>query len=149
MTFEIPGWVLDEENSTPTRAILKKIEEKIKWKDIGAVSGYYVSSTSSVNKYNSTDPGNSDRNTWPTEEEAEASIALSQLLQWRNKYNEGWVADWSPDSYYKWVIFYKNNSILIDNYRGYQRVLSFKSEDIAEKFLKDFADLIEIAKPLL
>lgn len=74
--------------------------------------------------------------------------ALRRLVILRDYYNEGWQPDWEDD---EWKYF-------IENYRGKLdteitcgngRVLSFKSKEIADKFLEEQRELLEIAKPLL
>lgn len=84
----------------------------------------------------------------PTKEEAEAYKVLPQLLQWRDKYNEGWKPDWEDESD-KYCLYFIDNKISNIMLASVNTVLSFKTETIADKFLEDFRDLIEIAKPLL
>lgn len=87
----------------------------------------------------------------PSEELAEATIALLKLLFLRDYYNEGWQPDWKDDTW-KYVILAKVGiywEFIVDNKASYYRVLHFKSREIAEKFLKEQKELLEIAKPLL
>jgi len=123
-------------------------KEDFKWEDFGSVKGYYINSFSSISRIFS-EPSNADnKNTWPTKEEAEACLALSQLCHWRDKYNEGWKPDWSDVSD-KFKICYFDNTISIEQGTTIRRVLSFKTKEIANNFRQNFKDLIEIAKPLL
>lgn len=84
--------------------------------------------------------------TFPTEEE-EACLALSQLCQWRDKYNEGWKPDYTDDSS-KYTILYINNKVNTTYTHYQQYLLTFKTEIIRNKFLENFKELIEIAKTL-
>lgn len=89
-----------------------------------------------------------DRNLMPSKELAEAMIALCQLMQLRDCYNNDWTPDWSEVNS-KYDILFVNNEITTYSTSYTQRVLSFKSEELRDEFLKNFKDLIEIAKPLL
>jgi len=141
------GYEIDKEKSTFENIVFKEIKNSIDWVDFGYLNGYYVDGDSNLEEHTG-DPRNHNRNTWPTIEEAEACLALSQLCQWRDKYNEGWRADWS-DGISKYTLVYKDDKIFYEGKYAISKVLSFKSEKIAERFLKDFRELIEIAKPLL
>lgn len=119
-----------------------------KWEDFGRIEGYYITSSSIIDKYSSLNSISSNKNTFPSKEEAEACLALTQLLQWRDKYNEGWKPDWT-DNNPKYVISVYYDEILIQKLFSGNKILAFKSREIRNKFLEDFKDLIEIAKPLL
>ena len=87
----------------------------------------------------------------PSEELADAVVALLKLLFLRDYYNEGWQPDWTDDTW-KYVILVKMGircDFLVDDKVSYARVLHFKSQEIAKKFIKEQKELLEIAKPLL
>ena len=87
----------------------------------------------------------------PNKELADATKALLKLLFLRDYYNEGWQPNWD-DSSLKYIVYIKvdNGCNFIIDYRAkYPRVLHFKSKEIAEKFLEEQRELLEIAKPLL
>ena len=79
--------------------------------------------------------------------------ALRCLVVLRDYYNDGWQPDWNDDNK-KFVI---RRSEHIDNKCGFEllhvfkfpKVLSFKTEEIRDKFLKEQIELLEMAKPLL
>lgn len=125
------------------------LETKPKWEDFGEVEGYRVGEKAMVKwtKYITSFEGNCD--VFPSKEEAEACLALSQLCQWRDRYNDGWKPDWNDYESSKYIIEYNEDKIEVDTYESVQRVLAFKSPEIRNKFLEDFQDLIEQAKPLL
>lgn len=92
-----------------------------------------------------------NRNIFPTKELAEASLALSQLLQLRDVYNGDWKIDLNnkpnEDIY---IIINRYNNIETNCYNnGLNYILSFQKESIRDQFVKNFEDLITTALPLL
>lgn len=144
------GYEIDQEKSTFEEIVFKPVKSKPKWEDFGHVGGWYIRSDSTVvvsNDYVTS--GDHNKNTWPSKAEAEAALALSQLCQWRDKYNEGWKPDWTNPKQYKYVIVSDKGCFEVGVNRLTSYPLSFKSSGIRDKFLEDFRDLIEVAKPLL
>lgn len=90
---------------------------------------------------------NKDKNVCVSLQEAKAFTALMQLRQLRKAY----VKDWEPDLDQKGYcgIVYNCNGIEIENYKWSHRSLSFPTYELANQFLNNFKDLLEIAKPLL
>jgi len=82
------------------------------------------------------------------EKTAEAYAVLPQLIRLRDEYNEGWKPNWGDVEYKYSIGIYKNEWSLFEN-RYVQRILTFKTEKIRDKFFEDYEDLLEIAKPLL
>ena len=89
-----------------------------------------------------------DRNILPSEASANAFIALMQLEQLRDKYRQGWLPDWF-DNGNKFTIYKEYNSIQTEISQHVNHFLSFQSEELRDKFLKNFKDIIEIAKDLI
>lgn len=149
--IQVPeGYEIDQEKSTFEEIVFKPTNPKPEWKDFGHIDGWYISSDSTVVASSSyVTSGDHNKNTWPSKKEAEACLALSQLCQWRDKYNEGWKPDWTDFSEYKYVIVMNRGKIEPSINCTTSKVLAFKSQDILNKFLEDFRDLIEVAKPLL
>ena len=77
-----------------------------------------------------------------------AFCALSQLVELRDHYNDGWEPDWTDDSS-KYVIYVYRTSLSTTMVQYAGHVLSFKTVDLRDKFLSNFRDLIETAKCLL
>lgn len=127
----------------------EKLEEKSNWENFGFVRGYYISSSSGMVKYNLYPGDKYNKNVWPTKEEAEAALALSQLCQWRDKYNEGWKPDWANNRERKHCIIIHKDLPQKDSRFHIRTVLAFKTIDIRNRFLEDFEDLIKVAIPLL
>lgn len=90
-----------------------------------------------------------DKNVLPSEGLAEAMLALCQLIQLRDCYNDGWEPDWANSSVKKYCIYPNAGSITTGALKTVNEVLFFKTEELIDKFLKNFRDLIEVAKPLL
>lgn len=133
--------------------IKSKFIEEVKelpktWKELEEVDGYFVGINSSVSGKIISSTDNENRNIFPTKEEAEASIALAQLCQLRDGYNEGWKPDWTDDTY-KYVVEFHREEACTTVYLAINRPLAFKTEELTKEFLNNFSDLIEKAKPLL
>ena len=92
---------------------------------------------------------NENKNLLPNKETAEAFLALIQLIQLRDCYRQGWKPSWEDDNMKKHCIFRRGGDIIRDWTIDEQRVLSFQSKEISEKFRKNFRDLIEKAKELV
>lgn len=125
------------------------------YEDLETVYGCRVGDHSLVADENEWFANNSNKNVFPTEAMAEASIAMAQLAQlMRHKqyngedqddwYNgqEAWRIGWSfgleaGEMFYTRVISHV------------KRFLIFKTESIAKLFFKNHLDLIQTAKPLL
>ena len=82
----------------------------------------------------------------PSEELAEATMALLKLLFLRDYYNEGWQP---KNSSYVYIITTRNRKLVKDCLMGDFRVLYFKSQEISNRFFEEQKELLEIAKPLL
>lgn len=156
LKIQIPdGHEIDLTNSDLLEGVVKfkPIEKKLptKWEDLGYIDGYYIGSTSMVFDIDSDTARKSNRNTWPTEELAKASLALCQLVRFRDIYNEGWEPDWGCPLESKFSIkgngYDLNYSIIVHGLT--HSVLAFKDRKTANLFLETFKDLLEEAKPLL
>ena len=144
------GYEVDKEKSSFEKIVFRALPDKElprSWGELNNVSGYYVTDTADLKAY-SFSTCKTNRNTWPTREEAEASIALAQLCQLRDRYNGGWKPDWLDDGS-KYVIYFAGEKMNTARMTGIQFVLAFKTEELRDKFMENFSDLIEKAKPLL
>ena len=90
-----------------------------------------------------------DRNFLPSFEAANAHLALMQLHQLRDCYRQGWIPDWKDGVSDKYCIELATNRYIIFIQNRCSRFLSFQSQELAEKFLKNFKDLIEQAGDLI
>lgn len=89
-----------------------------------------------------------DRNLLPNKEYAKAMLALCQLIQLRDCYNNGWIPDQSNNES-KLIIYVNKNQLIKDIRMNISCILAFKTRKLRDKFLENFRDLIETAKPLL
>jgi len=133
------------------------IKEEVKlpqsWEELGTIKGWWIDQHSRIQsrpKDYTMQATSFSKNVLPTKELVEAMLALCQLLQLRDRYNDGWVPDWS-DNTLKYCISSRENEIKIDNYYASNRILAFKTELLRNKFYNapEIRKLIEIAKPLL
>jgi len=147
--IEVPeGYEVNEELSTFTNIVFKKIAKVSKWEDLSEINGWYINNTSTVVDYNSC-PDATNRNTWATKEQAEASLVMAQLSQLMKRVNGDWIPDWLDGQSPKYVIRYTDDCIKSDTYATTNKFLSFESREIRDQFLEDHRELIERAKPLL
>lgn len=153
LKIQVPeGYEIDKEKSTFEKIVFKKVERELptRWEELDIVKGFYVDSLSNIDKTGEeTCTEEYNRNTFPTKEEAKACIALAQLCQLRDKYNGGWKPNWENNEEIKHCIEFFKEKINKNYYYVLRKVLCFKTEELRDKFLENFRDLIETAKPLL
>ena len=153
LKIEVPaGYEIDKEHSTFEKIIFKKAEKELPetWEDLKTINGFFVSNLSNIEKtIDNSITAIQNRNIFPTKEEAEACLALAQLCQLRDRYNDGWKPDWEDGEEQKHVIIIHTGRIHVETFFSIQHLLAFKTEELRYKFLENFRDLIEIAKPLL
>ena len=147
----VTGNYRDERISTtivfkPTKKELPKT-----WEELEEILGYFISPESHIRSTANLVIKDCHKNVWPTKELAEAALALSQLCQLRDHYNDGWEPDWGNNYCDKFVIIAKGAKIkiTIEAMWSQRRVMTLKSESLANEFLSNFRDLIETAEPLL
>lgn len=152
MKIQAPeGYEIDREKSTFEKIVFKKIERELpkSWEELKVVEGFYIDEDSHIHDCPMVDVLRKNKNVFPTEEEAEACLALAQLCQLRDRYNDGWKPDWEDYEQFKWCIVFFKDNIRVAEYLFIKKMLAFKTEELRDKFLENFRDLIEIAKPLL
>jgi hypothetical protein len=152
LKIEVPnGYEIDKEQSTFENIVFKEVEKELpkSWEEIENLQGFFVGYSSKVRiTDDSITKSQYNRNTFATEEQAEASIALAQLSQLREVYRQGWTPDWN-DTAPKYVIEFNQNGIHKNIWYSLNNFLSFQTPEIAKQFLENFRDLIEKAKPLM
>ena len=84
------------------------------------------------------------KNIYKTEKQAKSALAYAQLTQLMAlpEYNGDWVPDWSDDEV-KFIIRRYVNKLDIDDYSSTHHPISFKSEEIRDKFLENNYDLLK------
>lgn len=93
---------------------------------------------------------NEDRNLLESKEEAEAILALIQLIRLR----KAWVGEWDPERtgtsiYYIQSIVDGRLTISFVSRYMYRHTLTFPSESIAKQFMECFRDLLNKAERFL
>jgi hypothetical protein len=121
------------------------------WEDLEIIEGYYVDDNSlPIRIADETGYWLSSRKIFPKKEQAEASIALAQLLQLMQ--HPYWNGDWEPnweDTFVKFYIGFICEMPRVKSSMNSRKLLAFTTEMKAQEFLESYRDLIEIAKPLL
>ena len=153
MKIQVPeGYEIDREKSTFESIVFKKVEAKElpkSWEGLKIIDGFFVSNLGYIEKVSDNyTAANHNKNIFPTKEEAEACLALAQLCQLRDRYNDGWKPDWTDFTMKPSIYFHKEIATTGEN-RSERTILYFRSEKIRDEFLENFRDLIETAKPLL
>lgn len=147
--IQVPeGYEIDREKSTFEKIVFKIKELPRSWEDLYMIKGWFVENGSDIYEFDNCFTTSKNRNLFPTKEEAEACLALAQLCQLRDRYNDGWKPDWN-DVNEKYIIYFHANKIIRGDTCRAQSVLHFKAKKLRDKFLENFRDLIETAKPLL
>lgn len=134
-----------------TKEELEAKELPKSWEELQIVKGYYVNSNSEILIACECETVNGNKSIFPTKELAEASLALSQLLQLRDVYNGDWKVDLNnrPTETRFIIRNYCNiiDTLMIKN--CINSVLSFQKESIRDEFVRNFSELITTALPLL
>lgn len=152
ITIDVPeGYEIDRENSTFAEIKFKSAVKGLpkRWEDLDSIFGYFANSNSTVGTSWTVKPCERDKNLFATEKQAEASVALAQLSQLMQVYNDRWKPDWNNSKWDKYAILFVSNELKITELCSTKHFLVFKSKDLAEEFLTNFKDLVEKAKPLL
>ena len=146
------GYELDKEQSTETKVVLKKIEDKRanSWKEYCDMKkgkdSYVVDMYGNVRTTNFSDAPCVGE--FEDKEGARVFAAFSRLLKLR----KNWVGDWKPD----WTC--RDPTFIIVNSRGnvnggvsynVSSPMIFPTEEMRDELLTTFKDLLEQAKPLL
>jgi hypothetical protein len=143
------GYELDREKSTFEKIVFRQKDGlPMRWGDLKEIDGYYIGDVCEIHLICTQPPTAYNKSVWPTKEEAEAALALSQLLQLRNAWNGEWSPKTKGDELH-YSIKAIDNGIDVDSWFHIMFPLSFKTRETAERFLDTFRDLIETAKPLL
>lgn len=153
-TIEIPeGFELKKVSDTEYRIVKKEIVLPKTWVEFCDLypvkrDEFYIENGSTIMQLNCKNRNfGSDKNILPSKEKAEAILALCQLIQLRDCYNDGWKPDWKDDSN-KYVIYFFGDEPTPTINFGCAKILAFKSRELRDEFFDNFKDLIEKLKPL-
>ena len=119
-------------------------DEPMTWEKLECVSGWYIDGDSDVYKIKDCPAFNKNKGVYPTKEHAEAALAEAQLLQLRNWYRDGWKPALND---YCWYVYKSNGGLdfRTAKFGGHQvDLFSFQSEEVAERFLNEQRELLEV-----
>lgn len=148
------GYCIDESKSTFEKIVFKKKDTKPRsWEEYckNFKGQYYYIQDYRDNIATSFTPDgliSAHKNYVPSEELAEAFLAMMQLMSLR----QAWIGDWEPNwngrKFYNCIVIL-DNKYIVEYFSKYRQVLSFPTKEMAEDFMTTFKDLLEIAKPLI
>ena len=75
-------------------------------------------------------------------------IILDKLLDIRDIYRQGWEPNWRNANYEKNNIYFYENRINLDVSYGTMEIFSFQSEEIRDRFYRNFKNELEEVKEL-
>ena len=142
------GFMIDQEKLKSNKIEFIPIVKS--WKDLKSISGCYISDEAEIGDGIDCPTEVQHKNVFPTKSLAEAALALAQLLQLRDVYNDGWVPDYRDNNTKYNIHVYVDKLSAINNV-GSHNVMHFKTPELRNTFLKEpeIRKLLEIAKPLL
>ena len=149
------GFTLEQISETEYRVVKKEKDLPETWEQFcnmyrNTKGEWFISKDSKINEIDLPKERLyvADKNLLPNKEKAEAILALCQLIQLRDCYNDGWKPDWTDNCTYKYCIqLYTNDLREVDNTVS-NEIFAFETEKLRDKFLKNFKDLLEKVKPL-
>jgi hypothetical protein len=152
-SYKIPeppaGYEVDEENSTFFEIKYKLSNTMPKnYASLFDLTGYYLNSDSEVKGPVTYTVSSARRNIFPEREDCDAVLALAQLMQLRDVYNQGWVPDWN-DNIEKFAICNECNEIKPITTVCHNKILTFQTPEIRAVFMDNFMGYLCIAKRLL
>lgn len=129
--------------------------KRLEISDLDVKDCWYIDENSNIQKgLDFTISDEENANVAPHKYLCEAYLALLQCI-WLSEHEtfngqpqHEW-ADWSDDCQIKYCINTVKNKNQVNWYYSTRNPLAFKTDELAEKFLNDYSDLLEIAKPLL
>ena len=137
--FELKKVSETEYQIAPKERKLPKTWEEFCEMNSTKLNEYFINSDSAILKITAIDRfADQDKNVCPSKEVAEGVLALMQLIQLRDYYNDGW----KPTGVCA-VIYISDKSDPWINIMGYSTSLfKFKSASLAKEFLTNFKDLL-------
>ena len=148
------GYEIDKEQSNESKIVLKKVEiERVsRWKEYcekmkGKASYYFIVDSNEVKpSHFGSAPVLSE---FEERKDTEAIAAFCKLIMLRKNWIKNWEPDWTNNDDEKFVIVADANRIEEKMFYCMSHPLSFPTEEMCDKFIDTFRDLLEIAKPLL
>jgi hypothetical protein len=115
--------------------------------------GYYLDCGSRISSFigsthNEKLKPKQDQNTLESKENAEAILALCQLIRLRDEYNRHKPINYKNDSHVHAVVYdpevayYK--AVLANRYSSYKHLFTFHNKELAQEFIRNFKPLLDI-----
>lgn len=118
------------------------------WEEIKSVERYYIDMYSNINFLEIEKAFEVNYNVSPTESLAKAHLSNMKLHYLKHVYNDGWEPDYTKFEAKYYINFIENKPGLSSSSIT-SNPLTFKTEKLAELFLKNFIEDIIIAKELI
>lgn len=147
LKIEVPqGFEIDKEKSTFGKIVFKEIENKLPM-SVEEIPNrnWYIDAIGGIKEIFNCE----HINQLSTKERAQAFLALIQLVELRDAYNDDWEADFTDINQMKYTIYTYHNQINTGSASQGNFNLHFKSEQLRDQFAEQFSELIETAKELL
>lgn len=112
------------------------------WEELKTIEGCYIQSDSSLKNTCNNPIVTVHKNVFKNAKQAKKSLAMAQLSQLMDVYNDGWEPDW-VGSGEKYMIGRIDNNLYCSRTFGHYSFLVFKSEEIRDEFFKNFEPLIK------
>ena len=141
------GYEVDKEKSTFERIVFKKKDGRVrKWEELGKVGGFYIDYNSEIYE-GEHDSFNNNKNIFPTKQDAESALALSELLQYRQQWINDNDPNWKPfwdGGTENWCIHRLESDICVNYFYSQFYELSFPTQEMAEDFRRTFNELLRV-----
>lgn len=135
-----------------TKEELTKKEFPKSWKDLKIIQGCFLGFESEIIGVQKLPAIDENKCVFPNRNLVNASLALAQLLQLRNKWweiDDNWKPIWEVNSDKKFTIIVKCNELEEGYSISTNKIFAFRTQEIRNAFLVAFEDLLKQATPLL
>lgn len=124
---------------------LEKPEFPKKWNDLEKVDGYFIGQHGAIVKSHTNWEINSGtaRTIFATEKQAKSALAMAQLSQLMKVYNGDWEQPSPQITIDRFVLVLESGKIRSYVFNNSYHFLTFKTDELRNKFLKNFEPLIK------
>lgn len=147
------GYELDKEQSTETKVVLKKIEDKRvdSWQEYCELMKDKDSCFVDMNDNIRSSRFSSGLcvGEFEDKEDAVAFAALHKLISLRKNWISDWKPDWTNKDQMKFSIARVNKGIGVGENQTVSRSMSFPTREMRDEFFDTFRDLLDEAESLL
>ena len=138
MTITPPdGYEIDEEKSTLSEIVFKKIEKEVKvWEDIDEINGTYIDEYSNFVNINSEIIDNKNKNIFIDDRHAKAALAMAQISQLIPYYGGEITSTEWKELQSKYCILNVCGVLSFERINAWQNLLSFHTNEQRAEFYK-------------